>query len=93
MACNCRDEVTESLLSAWKLKTPFASGHLITLDGYIPLGKNPKLSTLEKAQMMIYKYCVFSDKSGNIISRHKKNHLIFTYCPFCGVKYDPDESK
>jgi hypothetical protein len=90
MACNCRAEITETLLERWKLKTPFAKNHRIRLKAYESHDVHSKITTEDRGMIV---YCATSEtvnrQDEKVILR--KNHRIkFRYCPFCGVKYDPD---
>jgi len=90
MTCTCRKEITEKLLARFKEQSPEATGHTVSLSGYtLVFGGN---TLAEKGYMPIAATASFPLKKGGFKEKKKPQNMVFTYCPFCGVKYDQEKN-
>ncbi len=84
MACECKTDIEEKLLSRFKEQSPEATMHEVELQGYtLIIGE--KLES--KGYMPIKCEANFPLKKGGFKPKAIKQNMIFTFCPFCGVKY------
>lgn len=82
--CNCRKALEEKLLERFKEQAPEAQGHYVRLLGYtMILGTE----VIELGYMPIETTASFPLKKGGEKVKVAKTNMIFTFCPFCGVKY------
>lgn len=82
--CDCRKNIEEKLLSGFKTQAPEATNHSVSLAGYVLIFG----ATLEeKGCMPIETSADFPLKKGGSKPKKSRTNMIFTYCPFCGVKY------
>lgn len=84
MACNCKKEIEEKLLNRFKEMSPEAEKHEVSLTGYA-LIFGDKLE--QKGCMTIAATADFPLKKGGVKSKKQTQNMVFTFCPFCGVKY------
>lgn len=85
--CDCKSSVEAKLLTRAKEIHPEAMGHEVKLMGYAFIfGKSVEL----KGFMPFEFRAEFPLKKGGLKRRVEKTSMMFTYCPFCGVKYDDD---
>lgn len=83
--CNCRTEIEKRLTEKFAQDEPEAREHKARLTGYALLfGETLK----EKGAMPIELTAIFPLKKGGEKEKKSKSNMIFTYCPFCGEKYD-----
>lgn len=83
--CNCRQEIEKKLLKKFQEESPEAKEHSVELMGYaLIFGDTLKL----KGCMPIKQLAQFPLKKGGFKKKEVKLNMMFTYCPFCGVKYD-----
>lgn len=88
MTCTCRKDITEKLLDRFKEQSPEARDHEVDLQGYTMI-IGDKLVT--KGYMPIKAVASFPLKKGGFKEKKQTQNMIFTYCPFCGVKYDQEK--
>ena len=82
--CDCRKNIEDRLLTRFKEQEPTAREHAVSLKGYaFILGEEVQ----EKGVMQIEATAKFPLKKGGEKLRATKQSMIFSYCPFCGVKY------
>lgn len=82
--CDCRTRIEEKLLINFREKSPEATDHRTKLTGYaLIFGKE----LTEKGCMPIEYTAKFPLKKGGVKEKAQKMNMMFTYCPFCGVKY------
>lgn len=84
MACNCKKDIEEKLLTRFKEASPEASGHEVSLTGYA-LIFGDKLE--QKGFMTISTQAIFPLRRGGSKAKKQTQNMVFTFCPFCGVKY------
>lgn len=83
--CDCRSRIEEKLLNNFRAKSPEATDHRAKLTGYaLIFGKE----LTEKGCMSIEYTAKFPLKKGGVKEKAQKVSMIFTFCPFCGDKYD-----
>ena len=90
MTCECRWNIEEQLLAQFKADAPEASKHKSLLTGYVMICDKKGLN--EKGCMGIELTALYPLKKGDTKIRKSKQNMIFTYCPFCGKKYDNEQS-
>jgi hypothetical protein len=87
--CDCRKEIEGKLLERFKEQAPEAKGHSLTLKGYaLIFGDTLK----EKGFMELETEAEFPTKKGGIRKKKTRQNLIFTFCPFCGERYELKEA-
>ena len=87
MSCTCRKDIEEKLLARFKAQSPEANAHEVDLQGYtLILGDN----LVCKGYMPIKATASFPLKKGGFKEKKIMQNMIFTFCPFCGVKYDQE---
>lgn len=85
--CNCRKDIEAKLLTRFKSTAPCATDHSASLTGYtLVLGA----AITEKGCMSIELTAKHPLKKGGVKSKTDRSQMIFTYCPFCGEKYDKE---
>lgn len=87
--CNCRSDIEAKLAERFKNEQPAATGHRAELMGYaIGLG-NQSMSMYLVGCMPIELTAEFPLKGGVLRKRKTtKQSMFFTFCPFCGEKYE-----
>jgi hypothetical protein len=84
LTCNCRTELEAKLTERFKANNPDASGHKVDLQGY---GFGIVNNTMVMQGCMTYKAAAtFPIKKGGTKYKTQTGNMIFSYCPFCGVK-------
>lgn len=80
--CTCQKDLEAKLLERFKASEPTARNHSACVLGY---GVNFATGGISQAAQVEYD-AVYPLKKGG--ERHKvtKSHVVFNYCPFCGVK-------
>lgn len=82
--CTCKEDLEAKLLAQYISAEPKADGHGVELKGYtFVMGE--KISIKGK---MDIQYSASFVVRGERKQRKKTGTMIFTYCPFCGQKYD-----
>ncbi|MFW1748874.1 hypothetical protein ACG9XW_22145 [Acinetobacter guillouiae] len=88
MTCNCKETLTEKLLSNAKRNLPESNNHEITLTGYTTVINKETLDLSCRGFMNIeIRHKAINRKTGNSIAKKIKEPLIFKHCPWCGVAY------
>lgn len=83
--CDCRPRIEGKLLDKFRTQFPDATEHRIKLTGYaLIFGKE----LTEKGCMPIEQTAKFPLKKGGAKEKVQKISMMFTFCPFCGTKYD-----
>lgn len=84
MACDCKSDIEAKLLDRFQKATPEASAHGVTLQGY---GLHFVNNTAELAGFMPYEaQADHPKKDGGVRVKKLKGNMMFSFCPFCGVK-------
>ena len=84
--CNCRTTIEEKLKARFVEQEPEAKEHEAKLTGYALLLAGATLT--EKGVMTAELTAKFPIKKGGEKQKTIKHSMIFTFCPFCGVKYE-----
>jgi hypothetical protein len=89
MACSCKTEIEEKLLERFKEVSPEAQAHEVELTGYaFILGEQLEY----KGCMKIDAIADFPLRKGGFKRKTQQQNMIFTFCPFCGVKYGTEKA-
>lgn len=91
MTCDCKSTLTEKLLERAKEQLPDSRNLEVELTGYTFVFGDDNSLALRGFMPVEVKHTVTVKKTGLDRVKKDKTSLIFTYCPFCGVKYKPDE--
>lgn len=91
MTCNCKTELQAKLLERFKETEPEAQDHCIEIQGYAFIFG--KTVTLKLATPVHFTGKYLVKKTGLLKEKTTKQNLIFTFCPFCGVRYDEPEQE
>lgn len=86
MACDCRKELEAKLLERFKTQTPGAKSHEAQLKGYSIALFGDAWSLV--GVMPIELIAEHPLKKGGFRVKRETSNMIFTYCPFCGKKYN-----
>ena len=82
--CDCRTVIEEKLKARFVEQQPEAKEHEAKLMGYaLMFGE----TVTEKGVMEAQLKANFPLKKGGEKQKTIKHSMIFTFCPFCGVKY------
>lgn len=85
--CKCKRYIEEKLLDRFKQDNPDATEHSAKLSGYsLIIGSN---SIKQKGCMPIELTATHPLKKGGYKARTERSNMIFTFCPFCGERYEP----
>lgn len=80
--CPCRKDIEAKLLEQFKAAQPTARNHRASILGY---GVNFTTGGLSQAAQIEYD-AVYPLKKGGEKAKTSRGHMVFNYCPFCGVK-------
>lgn len=90
MTCNCQNDIEAKLLERFKAQAPVAKSHNADLRGY----------TFVFGEKVVSKGCMQAElsaehplKKGGFRPKTERVTIVFTYCPFCGKKYDEAAAK
>lgn len=85
--CTCRKDIEKKLTERFISIAPEGKDHQVELKGYaIIFGDS--LST--KGYMPMELTAIFPLKKGGEKKKTEKQNMIFSYCPFCGEKYEAE---
>lgn len=90
MACYCKKEIETKLLARFKEQRPEATEHNTALQGYALLIQDNAL--VQKGCMEIKATAIFPLKKGGAKAKTISENMVFTFCPFCGTKYDTEKN-
>lgn len=84
--CDCKKDIETKLLDRFVSQAPDATEHSARLVGYaLIIGGN---SMQQKGCMTIELTAAHPLKKGGYKAKTERSNMIFTYCPFCGEKYE-----
>ena len=84
MNCDCKKDIESKLTDRFKEQSPAATDHSVTLEGY---GLTTSGNTMKVMGCMPVKQSAnFTSKSGVPKLRTTSISMLFSFCPFCGVK-------
>lgn len=87
MKCDCRNRIEEKLLERFKSQTPAGvEGHRVELQGFV-LGIIGN-EAVSMPSMPIKLTADYPLKKGGMKRKSETSSMIFSYCPFCGVKIE-----
>lgn len=86
--CECKKEIEAKLLSRFKEQHPEGKDHELTLQGYsLIFGDEPYTC----GYMVVEGTVKLPLKTKPTMKSKKiKQNMMFTYCPFCGEKYEAE---
>lgn len=86
--CNCKDDIEKRLLSRFITQHPEAKEHSARLSGYsLVIIEN---TIKQKGCMPIELTAAHPLKKGGFKAKTDRSNMIFSYCPFCGDKYEKE---
>ena len=84
MTCDCKTELEAKLTERFKAASPDSRDHKVTLEGY---GFGIRDNTMVLQPYMNYKAFAFTPlKKGGEKPKKTIGNMVFTFCPFCGVR-------
>lgn len=86
--CNCHKDIESKLLARFKDQVPQSKYHVARLSGYTLIIKDSGI--VEKGCMPIELAADHPLKKGGYKHKVERSNMIFTYCPFCGEKYEKE---
>jgi len=89
MACSCKTSIEAKLLARFKEQSPDASKHEVELTGYALILDDAMSMTL-KGCMKIEAAADHPLRKGGVKRKVQQQNMVFTFCPFCGVKYEAE---
>jgi len=89
MACSCKSSIEAKLLARFKEQSPNASKHEVELTGYT-LILNDAMNMTLKGCMKIEAAADHPLRKGGVKRKVQQQNMVFTYCPFCGTKYETE---
>ena len=82
--CNCKAELEAGLTERFKAAKPEAKDHRVTLEGYgLAIVDN---TMVLKPFMSAKATAKYPRKGGGHAEKTLKHTMVFSFCPFCGVK-------
>jgi hypothetical protein len=84
MSCNCKKELKEKLTERFKAAKPEAQEHTVELLGY-GLGLTDT-GLVVTGFMEAKATAIYPLKNGGFKQKSIMQNMIFSFCPFCGVK-------
>jgi hypothetical protein len=90
MACSCKTSIEGKLLTRFIEQSPDASKHEVELTGYALILDDAMNMTL-KGCMKIEATADHPLRKGGVKRKVQQQNMVFTFCPFCGVKYEADK--
>ena len=87
MTCDCKKTIEDKLTARFKDQAPDATDHKVRISGYaLILGE---VNLTQKGYMPMKCTAKHPLKKGGIKEKTETQDMIFSFCPFCGTKYDP----
>lgn len=87
--CKCKIEIEGQLRERFISTAPEATEHDVELMGYTLMVTDASLES--RGCMDIALQATYPLKKGGTKLKNTKQKMIFSYCPFCGVKYPTSE--
>lgn len=84
--CDCKKDIEAKLLERFIKQTPEAKDHGATLAGYTLVLTEEKI--IQKGCMPIELIALYPPKKGGYKGKRTSSNMIYTFCPFCGEKYE-----
>lgn len=89
--CNCKTEIEAKLTENFKANKPEASEHSVSLEGY---GFCIVNNTLTMKPTMPYKArASYPMKAGGSKDKTLTGTMVFSFCPFCGVRLEAKQAE
>ena len=94
MICDCKTTFTEKYLERAKELFPDSTNHSVEIENYaFVFNKHDNGMSFRGFVPVEIKHTVIVKKTGLPRVKKEKTSLLFTYCPFCGVKLTEPEPK
>ena len=85
--CSCQDDIEQLLLERFKSQAPGSRNHAVRLTGYtLILGEK----IISKGCMAIEQTAEHPLKRGGYKTKTERLNMVFTFCPFCGKRYESE---
>ena len=87
MSCDCRETIESKLLARFKEQVPDAQNHKASLKGYgLVLGASVREVGCMPAELTADRPL----RRGGYKPKTDRMSMFFTFCPFCGKKYEKE---
>ena len=84
MSCDCQNKINGMLTERFKKDEPAATDHKVKLQGYAIVLTDSGCVT--KPFMEYETFANVPLKKGGTKPKKTTGNMVFSYCPFCGVK-------
>ena len=87
MTCNCKSDLEARLLERAKEQLPESKDHNVSMTGFAFVFNDANGMDQLGFMPVEIEHKVTVKKTGLERVKKQKTSFIFTYCPFCGVRY------
>lgn len=93
MTCNCKSDLEARLLDRAKEQLPDSKNHEVRMTGYALVFNDTNGMDFLGSMPVEIQHTVVVKKTGCDRVKKDKTNFIFTYCPFCGVRYKAEKGE
>ncbi|MDC4151729.1 hypothetical protein [Acinetobacter baumannii] len=91
MSCSCKKDFQERFLDRAKEMFPDSTNHEVEIENYAFVFNKDNSMELRGYQPVVISHTATVKKTGLQKVKKEKTSLLFSYCPFCGVKFEKPE--